>query len=70
MYKIRRVYLVTTKGDDGHENFVINSTSNGSFVMKRSESDYFGRGGGVFFHLCPYDDANCDAWIDFSMDTF
>ena len=49
MYKIRRVYLVTTKGDDGHENFVINSTSNGSFVMKRSESDYFGRGGGVFF---------------------
>ena len=49
MYKIRRAYLVTTKGYDGHENSVIISPCNGSFIMKRSESDNFGREGGVFF---------------------
>ena len=73
MYKIRRAYLVTTKGDDGHENFVINSTS---FVMKRSESDYFGRGGGVFFLICVLMmtqivmHGSILAWKLFNFDTF
>ena len=52
MYKIRRAYLITTQEDDRHRHSVIIkfTPSYTPCVIKRSESDYFGRGGGVF--LC------------------
>ena len=51
MYKVRRAYLITTKEHYGHKHSVIIKfgPSDTTYVMKRSESDYFGRGGGVFF---------------------
>ena len=36
MYKVRRVYLVTTKGGDGHNTSIIISPSDASYAMKRS----------------------------------
>ena len=49
MYKVRRAYLVTTKGGDGHYTSIIISPSDASYAMKRSRSAYSCRGGGVFF---------------------
>ena len=49
MYKVRRVYLVTTKGGDGHNTSFVIILSDASYAMKRSGSTYFCRGGGVFF---------------------
>ena len=51
MYKIRTAYLITTKEGDRHKNTVIIkfSPSDTLCAMKGSESDYFDRGGGVFF---------------------
>ena len=49
MYKVRRAYLVTTKGGDGHNTSLVIIPSDASHAMKRSGSVYFCRGGGVFF---------------------
>ena len=48
MYKVKRAYLITTKEDDGHSHSVIIKFSH-SDTAYVTESDYFGRGGGVFF---------------------
>ena len=51
MYKVKRAYFITTKEGDEYKHSVIIkfSHSDAPYAMKRSESDYFGRGGGAFF---------------------